>query len=228
MKKVVIQVNLLRPLVAKRGPTRNITLRRKRSANETISIVLDVEAKRIVGVDSQFFISESGCVVQKFGRHNVSKWAKMDENNRENIYNAAMKTSERNKKNRAHSENKTFCGTKSLARVAEEKRRTEVIEVSLIDLYQYGHFSRKTSTWGSEKAKETLVGYRGHVSTSKQIEYDVQRYKQRVDEVEKKANQAEKKACDAEKKADELAKKADEAEKRFSQMNDEIIMLKEK
>ncbi|KAK6927247.1 Major outer membrane lipoprotein Oprl [Dillenia turbinata] len=73
-----------------------------------------------------------------------------------------------------------------------------------------------------------IPGYRGHVSTSKQIEYDVQRYKQRVDKVEKKACEAEKKACDAEKKADELAKKADEAKKRSSQMNDEIIMLREK
>ncbi|KAK6917947.1 Major outer membrane lipoprotein Oprl [Dillenia turbinata] len=80
-----------------------------------------------------------------------------------------------------------------------------------------------------------LPGYRGHVSTSKQIEYDVQRNKQRADEAEKKAceaekkaDEAEKKACDAEKKADELAKKADEAENRSSQMNDEIIMLREK
>ncbi|KAK6917120.1 Transposase-associated domain [Dillenia turbinata] len=77
-------------LVAKKGPTRNITLCRKRSANETMSVVLDVKAKRIVGVDSQFFISEFGCVVRKFGRHNVSKWSKMDENDRENIYNVAM------------------------------------------------------------------------------------------------------------------------------------------
>ncbi|KAK6916905.1 putative transposase, Ptta/En/Spm, plant [Dillenia turbinata] len=67
------------------------------------------------------------------------------------------KMSERNKKNRAHNENKTFCGTKSLTRVAKEKRRTEGIEVSPIDLYQYDHFLRKTGTWGSEKAKETLL-----------------------------------------------------------------------
>ncbi|KAK6919646.1 protein of unknown function DUF4216 [Dillenia turbinata] len=108
--------------------------------------------------------------------------------------------------------------TSDTFKVAEEKRRTEGIEASPIDLYQYGHFSRKTGTWGSEKAKENFVGYKGHVSTSKQIEYDVQRYKQKADEVEKKAceaekkeNEAEKKACDAEKKLDELAKKADEA-----------------
>ncbi|KAK6931827.1 Major outer membrane lipoprotein Oprl [Dillenia turbinata] len=80
-----------------------------------------------------------------------------------------------------------------------------------------------------------IPGYREHVSTSKQIEYDVRRYKQRADEAkkkaceaEKKANEAEKKACDAEKKADELAKKDDKAEKRSSQINDEIIMLREK
>ncbi|KAK6931864.1 protein of unknown function DUF4216 [Dillenia turbinata] len=133
------------------------------------------------------------------------------------------------------------------------EQRAEGIEVSPIDLYQYAHFSRKTGTWGSEKAKKTLeamremekttsitpreicimkvgniLGYKGYVSTSKQIEYDVQRYKQRADEAEKKACEAEKKACDAEKKSNELAKKADEAEKRSSQMNDEIILLREK
>ncbi|KAK6928914.1 protein of unknown function DUF4216 [Dillenia turbinata] len=45
-----------------------------------------------------------------------------------------------------------------------------------------------------------ISGYRGHVSTSKQIKYDVQRYKQRADEAKKKACETEKKACDAERK----------------------------
>lgn len=73
--------------MAKRtGRTRNITLARKREAKENLTIEVDPYISRIVGKDSQYFISESGCVVRKFGRLNVEKWSRMEVKDRDNIY----------------------------------------------------------------------------------------------------------------------------------------------
>ena len=76
-------------LPKRRGRTRNITLARKRDDNETLSIEVDSSIRRIVGKDSQYFISESGCVVRKFGRLNVDKWSHLEAEYRENIYKTA-------------------------------------------------------------------------------------------------------------------------------------------
>ena len=74
------------PLPKRSGRTRNITLARKREDNETLTIEVDPSIRRIVGKDSQYFISESGCVVRKFGRLNVDKWSHLEAEYRENIY----------------------------------------------------------------------------------------------------------------------------------------------
>ncbi|XP_071904703.1 uncharacterized protein [Coffea arabica] len=201
------------PLPKRRSRTRNITLACKREDNETLTIEVDPSIRRIVGKDFQYFISESGCIVRKFGRLNVDKWSHLQAKYRDNLYktvtddfqfenNIASKTainrqlnilyrnhryrlhkyfltfetkeeaiqhvpegvsikdwtwicnyfgseefkkiSDRNKVNRAKNETHTTVGTKSLARVVEEKKKKEGVELSEIEVFEISRTSKKT------------------------------------------------------------------------------------
>lgn len=70
----------------RRGRTRNLSLSKKREANETLTIEIDDCIRRIVGKDSQYFITEGGCVVRKAARLNVPKWSHLNPGDREGIY----------------------------------------------------------------------------------------------------------------------------------------------
>nr|XP_027109464.1 uncharacterized protein LOC113729359 [Coffea arabica] len=209
----------------RRGRTRNLSLSKKREANETLTIEIDDCIRRIVGKDSQYFITEGGCVVRKAARLNVPKWSHLNPGDREGIYSTVTddfrfpehitsktainrqlntqyrnhryrlhkyfqsfesrqealrqvpegvseedwkwlvsyfendefkKISERNKQNRAKNDCYTTVGTKSLARVVEEKKRKEDVELSEIDMFELSRKSKKSGGLVNDKAKETL------------------------------------------------------------------------
>lgn len=77
------------PLARRRGRTRNLKLSQKREAKESLTFEVDPYIRRIVGKDAQYFISESGCVVRKFAKLNVTKWSHLQDKDRDNIYNTA-------------------------------------------------------------------------------------------------------------------------------------------
>ncbi|XP_027150480.1 uncharacterized protein LOC113774401 [Coffea eugenioides] len=206
------QENAMLLSARRRGRTRNLSLSKKREANETLTIEIDDCIRRIVGKDSQYFITEGGCVVRKAARLNVPKWSHLNPGDREGIYSTVTddfrfsehitsktainrqlntqyrnhryrlhkyfqsfesrqealrqvpegvseedwkwlvsyfendefkKISERNKQNRAKNDCYTTVGTKSLARVVEEKKRKEDVELSEIDMFELSRKSKK-------------------------------------------------------------------------------------
>lgn len=75
------------PSQRRRGPTRNLQLSRKRGHEQNLSIEVNDNMRRIVGKDSQHFITESGCVVRKIAKLNVEKWSQLVPQDREDMYN---------------------------------------------------------------------------------------------------------------------------------------------
>lgn len=67
----------------KRGPTRNISLAKKKAAGQKLLVEISADDNRIVGSDSSSFIAEGGCVVRKQATLQVTKWARIDANERE-------------------------------------------------------------------------------------------------------------------------------------------------
>ncbi|KAG8371561.1 hypothetical protein BUALT_Bualt13G0100800 [Buddleja alternifolia] len=58
----------------KRGRTRNVTL-----SNEKLTVDIPEEVNRIVGVNSQYAITESGCLARRFAPLQVTKWGRIEE-----------------------------------------------------------------------------------------------------------------------------------------------------
>ncbi|KAL3507291.1 hypothetical protein ACH5RR_032673 [Cinchona calisaya] len=75
------------PIPERMGPTRNLSLSRKMAAKETLSIKVNDNIQRIVGKDSQYFITETGCIVQKLAKLDVAKWSKLVVEHRLDLYN---------------------------------------------------------------------------------------------------------------------------------------------
>nr|XP_027087916.1 uncharacterized protein LOC113709365 isoform X2 [Coffea arabica] len=131
------------------------------------------------------------------------------------------KISERNKQNRAKNDCYTTVGTKSLARVVEEKKRKEDVELSEIDMFELSRKSKKSGGLVNDKAKETLdkmrelqattsmtskeiceqeLGYvpghiRGRSATKKQAA-EVERWRHEIEDSRKRADEAEKRAAE--------------------------------
>ncbi|KAL3509915.1 hypothetical protein ACH5RR_029316 [Cinchona calisaya] len=74
------------PLLRRMGITRNLSLTKKRDAKEVLIIDVNDNVWRIVGKDSQHFITESGCVLRKLAKHNVQKRSKLSDKDREDLY----------------------------------------------------------------------------------------------------------------------------------------------
>ncbi|KAL3527467.1 hypothetical protein ACH5RR_012123 [Cinchona calisaya] len=72
-------------LLRRRGITRNLSLTKKRDAKEVLTIDVNDNVRRIVGKDSQHFITESGCVLWKLAKLNVQKWSKLSDKDREDL-----------------------------------------------------------------------------------------------------------------------------------------------
>ncbi|KAK4435021.1 hypothetical protein Salat_0665100, partial [Sesamum alatum] len=65
--------------IKRRGRTRNVALSKRKNANEKLTVRIPEEVNRIVGVNSQFAITESGCLTRRFAPLQVTKWAKIEE-----------------------------------------------------------------------------------------------------------------------------------------------------
>ncbi|KAK4435175.1 hypothetical protein Salat_0680800 [Sesamum alatum] len=65
--------------IKRRGRTRNVALSKRINANEKLTVRIPEEVNRIVGVNSQFAITESGCLTRRFAPLQVTKWAKIEE-----------------------------------------------------------------------------------------------------------------------------------------------------
>ncbi|KAL3516675.1 hypothetical protein ACH5RR_023577 [Cinchona calisaya] len=64
-------------LTKKNGPTRNLSLSKKRYAKEPLTIEVNDNVRYTVGMDSQHFITKSGCVMQKIAKLNIAKWLQL-------------------------------------------------------------------------------------------------------------------------------------------------------
>ncbi|PKA65506.1 hypothetical protein AXF42_Ash005840 [Apostasia shenzhenica] len=62
----------------------------KRWSKMLLKIEVPVDVGRIVGEDSQHFITEVGYVVRKHALMNVEKWPKLDEAHKEDLYKMAL------------------------------------------------------------------------------------------------------------------------------------------
>ncbi|KAG8388598.1 hypothetical protein BUALT_Bualt02G0142200 [Buddleja alternifolia] len=63
----------------KRGRTRNVALPRRKNAYEKLTVDIPEEVNRIVGVNSQYAITESGCLARRFAPLKVTKWGRIEE-----------------------------------------------------------------------------------------------------------------------------------------------------
>ncbi|KAL3520324.1 hypothetical protein ACH5RR_018473 [Cinchona calisaya] len=73
------------PLLRRRGITRNLSLTKKRDAKEVLASDVNDNVRRIVGKDSQHFITKSGCVLRKLAKLNVQKLSKLSDKEREDL-----------------------------------------------------------------------------------------------------------------------------------------------
>ncbi|KAL0337733.1 UNVERIFIED_CONTAM: hypothetical protein Scaly_2048400 [Sesamum calycinum] len=64
---------------SRRGRTRNVVLSKRKNANEKLAIQIPEEINRIIGMNSQYAITESGCLTRRFAPLQVTKWAKIEE-----------------------------------------------------------------------------------------------------------------------------------------------------
>ncbi|KAL0344385.1 UNVERIFIED_CONTAM: hypothetical protein Sangu_1325900 [Sesamum angustifolium] len=72
-------VNSTSTRIKRRGRTRNVALSRRKDSNEKLAIQIPKEINRIIGMNSQYAISESGCLIRRFAPLQVTKWAKIEE-----------------------------------------------------------------------------------------------------------------------------------------------------
>ncbi|KAG8364710.1 hypothetical protein BUALT_Bualt18G0026900 [Buddleja alternifolia] len=63
----------------KRGRTRHVALSRRKNANEKLTVDIPEKVNRIVGVNSQYAITESGCLARRFAPLQVTKWGRIEE-----------------------------------------------------------------------------------------------------------------------------------------------------
>ncbi|KAL0285575.1 UNVERIFIED_CONTAM: hypothetical protein Scaly_2814000 [Sesamum calycinum] len=72
-------VNSTSTRIKRRGRTRNVVLSKRKNANEKLAIQIPEEINRIIGMNSQYAITESGCLTRRFAPLQVTKWAKIEE-----------------------------------------------------------------------------------------------------------------------------------------------------
>ncbi|KAL0313049.1 UNVERIFIED_CONTAM: hypothetical protein Sradi_5704200, partial [Sesamum radiatum] len=72
-------VNSTSTRIKRRGRTKNVALSRRKNANEKLAIQIPKEVNRIVGMNSQYAITESGCLTRRFAPLQVTKWTKIEE-----------------------------------------------------------------------------------------------------------------------------------------------------
>lgn len=142
-----------------------------------------------------------------------------------------QKISERNKVNRAKNETHTAVGTKSLARLVEEKKRKEGIDLSEIDLFEISHTSKKAGGLVNDLARHTL-------ETMKELEVLTSMTSKEICEQQlgyipghiHRRSAAQKQAAELEHLRSELEehrKRADQAEQRATSIVEEFNAQKE-
>ncbi|KAL0325577.1 UNVERIFIED_CONTAM: hypothetical protein Sradi_5127000 [Sesamum radiatum] len=72
-------VNSTSTRIKRRGRTRNVVLSKRKNANEKLAIQIPEEINRIIGMNNQYAITESGCLTRRFAPLQVTKWAKIEE-----------------------------------------------------------------------------------------------------------------------------------------------------
>ncbi|KAL3507237.1 hypothetical protein ACH5RR_032619 [Cinchona calisaya] len=68
-------------------PIRKLSLSRKVTIEETLSIEVNDNIQCMVGKDSQHFITKTGCVVRKLAKFDVAIWSKLGLEHRLDLYN---------------------------------------------------------------------------------------------------------------------------------------------
>lgn len=72
-------------LKRKRGPTRNLSLAKKKEAGQKLLIEIASDENRIVVPDCGSFIAEATCVLRKHATLQVEKWSKISEVDRDSL-----------------------------------------------------------------------------------------------------------------------------------------------
>ncbi|GKB48225.1 hypothetical protein Tco_0898978, partial [Tanacetum coccineum] len=97
--------------------TRALAEARKSPSNKgTLTFEVDECFGRIIGKDSQWFITKGGCVMRKYAKLDGTTWKKQPDLLKIDIISKTTKISNKNKKNRSLNEFPPTVGTLSLAR----------------------------------------------------------------------------------------------------------------
>ncbi|GJV42095.1 RNA-directed DNA polymerase, eukaryota, reverse transcriptase zinc-binding domain protein [Tanacetum coccineum] len=131
------------------GETRKSRLNKK-------NLVFEVDdcSRRIVGDDSQRFITKGGCVMRKFAKLDGTTWKKQPGLLKRDIITKSV-INAKNKKNRSFNKIPPAVGSLSLARRVDKKKRKGK-QVTAIEMYEIAHYFKKTHKMVNEEAEKVL------------------------------------------------------------------------